>query len=166
MSIFIQVEQAVSDYNVLWTVFRSSAQAAADVTAAVAARIAADRAQVDERTATLTAQSRDMARPEVVRKLAQQELDRLQECTFEPTADEAAAFAAATKDAQAALRDFVSVKDKLRILFGEANQQLKTMRSDTLGDSSRDDELARRHLASEQRAFDLLGKTGLSGGRV
>lgn len=118
MSIFIQVEQTVSDYNVLWTVFRSSAQAAADVTAAVAARIAADRAQADERAATLTAQSRDMTRPEVVRKLAQQELDRLQERTFEPTADEAAAFATATKDAQAALRDFVSVKEKLRILFG------------------------------------------------
>ena len=104
--------------------------------------------------------------PPVVRQLAQQELDRLQERTFEPTADEAAAFAAATKDAQAALRDFVSVKEKLRILFGEANQQLKTMRYDTLGDSSRDDELARRHLASEQRAFDLLGKTGQPSGRV
>ena len=166
MSIFIQVEQTVSDYNVLWTVFRSSAQAAADVTAAVAARIAADRAQADERAATLTAQSRDMTRPEVVRKLAQQELDRLQERTFAPTADEAAAFATAAKDAQAALRDFVSVKEKLRILFGEANQQLKTLRGDTLGNGTLDDELARRRLASEQRAFDLLGKTGLSVGRV
>lgn len=166
MSIFIQVEQAVSDYNVLWTAFRSNAQAASDVTAAVAARIAADRAQVDERTATLTAQSRDMTRPEVVRKLAQQELDRLQERTFEPTADEVAAFNSAMADAQSALRDFVSVKEKLRTLFGEANQQLKTMRADTLGDGSRDDELARRHLASEQRAFDLLGKTGRPGGQV
>lgn len=163
MSIFTQVEQTVSDYNVLWTAFRSSAQAAADVTAAVAARIAADRAQVDERTATLTAQSRDIARPEVVRKLAVQELDRLQERIFEPTAVETAAFVAAMEDAQAALRDFVSVKEKLRTLFGEANQQLKTMRADTLGDGSRDDELARRHLASEQRAFDLLGKTGRPG---
>lgn len=166
MSIFIQVEQAVSDYNVLWTVFRSSAQAAADVTAAVAARIAADRSQADERTATLTAQSRDMTRPEVVRKLAQQELDRLQERIFEPTADEVAAFNSAMADAQAALRDFVSVKEKLRALFGEANQQLKTLRGDTLGNGTLDDELARRRLASEQRAFDLLGKTGLSGGRV
>lgn len=166
MSIFIQVEQAISDYNVLWTAFRSNAQAASDVTAAVAARIAADRAQVDERTATLTAQSRDMTRPEVVRKLAQQEFDRLQERIFEPTSAETAAFAAAMEDAQAALRDFISVKEKLRTLFGEANQQLKTMRADTLGDGSRDDELARRHLASEQRAFDLLGKTGRPGGQV
>lgn len=163
MSIFIQVEQAVSDYNVLWTVFRSSAQAAADVTAAVATRIAADRDQVDERTATLTAQSKDMNRPEVVRKLAVQELSRLQERTFAPTADETTAFDSAMQDAEAALRDFVSVKEKLRTLFGEANQQLKTLRGDTLGNGTLDDELARRHLDGEQRAFDLLGKTGRPG---
>lgn len=165
MSIFIQVEQAVSDYNVLWTAFRSNAQAASDVTAAVAARIAADRAQVDERTATLTAQSRDMTRPEVVRKLAQQELDRLQKRIFEPTADEVSAFNSAMADAQAALRDFVAVKEKLRTLFGEANQQLKTLRGDTLGNGALDDELARRHLDGEQRAFDLLGKIGRPGGQ-
>lgn len=165
MSIFIQVEQAVSDYNVLWTAFRSNAQAASDVTAAVAARIAADRAQVDERTTTLTAQSRDMARPEVVRKLAQQELDRLQESVFEPTADEVAAFNSAMADAQAALRDFVAVKGKLWTLFGEATQQLKTLRGDTLGNGALDNALARRHLDGEQRAFDLLGKTGRPGGQ-
>lgn len=166
MSIFTQVEQTVSDYNVLWTAFRSSAQAATDINTAVAARIAADRAQVDERTATLTAQSRDIARPEVVRKLAIQELDRLQERTFEPTAAETVTFAAAMEDAKAALRDFISVKEKLRTLFGEANQQLKTVRADTLGDGSRDDELARRHLDGEQKAFDHLRHTGRPGGQV
>lgn len=165
MSIFTQVEHAVSDYNMLWTAFRSSAQAAADVTASVAARIAEDRGRVDERTATLTAQSRDIARPEVVRKLAQQELDRLQEHIFEPTADEVAAFNSAIADAQAALRDFVSVKEKLRTLFGEANQQLKTLRAGTLGDGSRDDELARRCLDGEQKVFDRLEKTGWPGGK-
>lgn len=38
MSVFTQVEQTVSDYNILWEAFRESAQQAADVTAAVAAR--------------------------------------------------------------------------------------------------------------------------------
>jgi hypothetical protein len=97
--------------------------------------------------------------------LAQQELDRLQEHIFEPTADEVAAFNSAIADAQAALRDFVSVKEKLRTLFGEANQQLKTLRAGTLGDGSRDDELARRRLDGEQKAFDRLGKTGRPGGK-
>lgn len=163
MSIFIQVEQAVSDYNVLWAAFRKSAQQAADITAAVAARIAADRAQADERNATLTAQSKDMSRPEVVRKLAVQELSRLQERVFEPTADETTAFDSAIQDAEAALRDFVATKRKLRDLFEQANGELKTARANTLGDGSRDDELARRHLVSEQKSFGRLGKIGRPG---
>ncbi len=166
MSVFTQVEQTVSDYNILWEAFRESAQQAADVTAAVAARIAADRDQVDERTATLTAQSRDPARPPVVRQLAQQELDRLQEHIFEPTSDETAAFAAVMETAEAALRDFVATKRKLRDLFEQASGELKTMRANTLGDGSRDAELARRHLDGEQCSFELLGKTGRAGGQA
>ncbi len=164
MNIFEQLTQAVADHETCWTAFKSAKQQGRDITAAVAARIAADRAQVDERTATLTAQSRDIARPEVVRKLAVQELDHLQERTFEPTADETAAFATAMEDAKAALLDFVATKGKLQELFGEANQQLKMLRASTLGDGSRDDELARRHLDGEQKAFDRLGKTGRPGG--
>lgn len=165
MSIFEQLTQAIADYETLWVAFRESAQQAADITKATAARIAADRRQADERTATLTTQSRDPARPEVVRKLALQELSRLQECTFALTADENTAFDSAMRDAEAALRDFVATKRKLRDLFEQANGELKTMRANTLGDGSRDDELARRHLDGEQRAFDLLGKTGRSGGQ-
>ena len=154
MSIFDQLTQAVADYDILWTAFRESAQRAADVTKATAARIAADRAQVDERTATLTAQSRDPARPPVVRQLAQQELSRLQGHTFEPSPTEIAAFDAAMRDARDALRD----------LFAEANKALSALRAGTLGDQSRDVELAERRLDGEIRSFGLLGKTGRTGG--
>lgn len=166
MSIFTQVEQAVSDYETCWTAFKSAEQQAKDITAAVVARIAADRAQVDERTATLTTQSRDMDRPPVVRRLATEELARLQERTFEPTVDEEAAFAAAMEDARAALRDFEAVKIKLRELFNAVNQELQTMRSNTLGNGPKDPELAKKWLDSEERSFALLGKTGRPGGRV
>lgn len=166
MSIFTQVEQTVSDYNVLWAAFRESAQQAADVTAAVAGRIAADRAATDERIATLTVQSRDPNRPEVVRQLAQKELERMQERAFVPTENETTAFDSAMQDAEAALRDFVATKRKLRDLFEQASGELKTMRANTLGDGSRDDELARRHIVGEQRTFGLLGETGRPGGHV
>ena len=155
MSIFDQLTQAVADYDILWTAFRESAQRAADVTKATAARIAADRAQVDERTATLTAQSRDPARPPVVRQLAQQALSRLQGHTFEPSPTEIAAFDAAMRDARDALRD----------LFAEANKALSALRAGTLGDQSRDVELAERRLDGEIRSFGLLGKTGRTGGQ-
>ena len=105
-----------------------------------------------------------LVRP-LYRTIAQQELDRLQERTFEPTADETAAFATAMEDAQAALRDFVATKGKLQELFGKAGMELKSMRAGTLGDGARDDELVRRHLDSEQKAFDRLGKTGRPGGK-
>lgn len=165
MTIFERLSQAVTDYETCWTAFKSAEQQGKDITAAVVARIAADRAQVDERTATLTAQSRDIARPEVVRKLALQELERLQEHIFEPTVDEAAAFAAAMEDARAALRDFSAVKVKLEELFREASEEMKSMRSGTLGNGSRDDDLARKWLDSEDRSFALLRKTGRPGGK-
>lgn len=165
MSIFTQVEQTVSDYNVLWAAFRESAQQAADITKATAARIAANRRQADERTATLTTQSRDPARPEVVRKLASQELERLQKRTFAPAEDEVATFNSAIEDAQAALRDVRKVNGQLQDLFTEANKALSTLRARTLGNQSRDVDMSERHLAGEQRAFDLLGKTGRPGGQ-
>lgn len=165
MSIFEQLTQAIADYETLWAAFRASKQQAADITRAVAARIAADRAQVDERTATLTAQIQDPARPPVVRQLAQQELDRLQERTFEPAADETDTFDSAMGDARAALRDAVTVQGQLRDLFAAANKELSALRTSTLGNSSCDDELVRRHLDGEQRAFDLLGKIGRPGGQ-
>lgn len=163
MSIFEQLTQAIADYETLWAAFRASKQQAADITRAVAARIAADRAQSDERTATLTTQSQDMARPEVVRKLAQQELDRLQERTFAPTSGETDTFDSAMGDARAALQDAVTVQGQLRDLFAAANKELSALRASTLGNSSCDSELARRHLDGEQRAFNLLGKTGRPG---
>ena len=165
MSIFDQLTQAVADYDILWTAFRESAQRAADVTKATAARIAADRAQVDERTATLTAQRRDPARPPVVRQLAQQELSRLQGHTFEPSPTEIAAFDAAMRDARDALRDAQTVRGQLRDLFAEANKALSALRAGTLGDQSRDVELAERRLDGEIRSFGLLGKTGRTGGQ-
>jgi len=68
MSVFEELTQAVADYNTVWVAFRSSEQAARDVTAAIGERVKADRRQIAERRAVLEAQSRDPARPEIVRK--------------------------------------------------------------------------------------------------
>lgn len=164
MSIFEQLTQAASDYDILWGAFRANLQAAADVTSATAARLADERTRADERTATLIYQSRDPARPEIVRKLAAQELDRLQERTFSPSADEAAAFSEALKNAQAALRDVVKVHAQLRDLFSAAHRELDTLRAGSLGNLSLDVDLAERHLEGERKSFDCLGHTGRPGG--
>lgn len=164
--IFTQVEQAVEDYGTCWGAFKTAQQEAEDIVAAVATRLAADRAAADERIVMLTDQSKDPARPEVVRKLAVAELERLQGRTIEPTADEISAFSAAMDDARAALRDARTLQRQLQDLFAEANKALSTLRAGTLGDQSRDAELAGRRLDGERRAFELLGKAGRHGGQT
>lgn len=154
MRIFAQVEQTVADYDVLWVEVRSKQQQAADITSTVASRLAADRSHADERTATLTAQSKDPARPEIVRRLAQQELERLQERRFEPTEAEIAAFDTAVQDARDALRDARAVRQQLRELFAAADKELSALRGSTLGDQVRDIGLAERHIEGAQQAFD------------
>jgi len=158
MSIFEQLTQAVADYNTVWAAFRSSKQEAQDVTNAVGERIKADRRQIAERRTMLEAQSRDPARPEIVRKLAVQELERTQGRTFTPMEDETAAFTAAMADAETALRDAAAVKVKLLDLFHEAEKELRTLRANTLGNQRFDTDLAQRHLDVGQQAFDRLSQ--------
>lgn len=158
METFEQLTQTVADHETCLAAFKDAEKSARDISAAVAARIKADRAMHDERVATMTAQSMDPNRPAVVRKLAVQELDRLQNHTFGPTADEIAAFDTAMKDAQDALRDAVAVRVKLRDLFTTAAQELAALRSNTLGSGGLDTDLAQRHLDGEQRAFDRLAR--------
>lgn len=157
MSVFEQLTQATADYNTLWDAFRENLKSAADITAAAAARLADERSRIDERVATLTAQSRDPARPEIVRKLAAQELERLKLVAFTPSEDETTAFAEATETARAALRDARRVRGQLRDLFVEAGRELDALRAGTLGDQARDVELADRRLDGTQKNFDRLG---------
>lgn len=95
-----------------------------------------------------------------MRKLAVQELNRLQELTFAPSEDEAVAFAEAMENARSALKDTVRVKGQLRSLFAEASRELGALRAGTLGDQTRDTDLAERRLDGEQKSFDFIGRTG------
>ena len=92
MDVFDQVKQAVDDFNLYWKGFSATEQEVKDITAAVEERIRRDKAAHAERVETLTAQSEDPARPEILRKLARKELERIQGYTFGPSEDETAAF--------------------------------------------------------------------------
>lgn len=111
-----------------------------------------------ERVATLTAQSRDPARPEIVRKLAVQELERLKDREFGPSEDEINAFNGAVQDAKDALKNFVLLESKLRELFQKAKEELDDLRKNTLGNGSMDHELAQSWIVSAQKKFDLILK--------
>ena len=47
----------------------------------------------------------------------------------------------------------------------EADKALSALRAGTLGDQSRDVELAERRLDGEERSFSMLGKTSRPGGQ-
>ena len=79
MDIFDQVKQAVDDFDLYWDGFSTTEREAIGVINAVEERIRRDKAAYAERVETLTAQSLDPARPEILRKLAGKELDRLQD---------------------------------------------------------------------------------------
>lgn len=156
MDIFDQLKTVASDHETLWAVFRSSEQAAQDVAAAVRERIRRDKQAQAEMVATLTAQSQDSARPEVIRRLAKQELSRLETRTFGPSDDEINAFNGAVRDASVALGDFIHLESKLRELFQKAKEELDDLRKNTLGNTSRDWELARNRLERTQKELDRV----------
>lgn len=156
MDIFDQLKTVASDHGTLWDAFRASEQAAQDVTAAVDERIRRDKQAHAEMVATLTAQSRDPARPEIVRRLAAQELERLKDRKIGPTKDELAAFNSAMKDAEIALDDPMKIEGKLQGVFEEATATLKKMRTETLGNSSHDPDLARNWIEGDKKRFGTI----------
>lgn len=154
MDVFDQVKQAVDDFNLYWKGFSATEQEVKDITAAVEERIGRDKAAHAERVETLTAQSLDPARPEILRKLAGKELERIQGRTFGPSEDETAAFNSAMNDAYTALREVQKTETKLQGLFEAAKDELQAMKNGTY--VNRDPLLSRRALAGRREVFDRL----------
>ena len=154
MDVFDQVKQAVDDFNLYWDGFSTTEREVIDVINAVEERIGRDKAAHAERVETLTAQREDPARPEILRKLAGKELERIQGRTFGPSEDETAAFNAAMNDAYTALREVQKTETKLQGLFEAAKDELQAMKNGTY--VNRDPLLSKRALAGRQEAFDRL----------
>lgn len=131
MDIFDQVKQAVDDFDLCWSGFDATEQEVKAVTAAVEEKIGADKAAHAERVETLTAQSQDLARPEILRKLAGKELERIQGRTFGPSEDETAAFDTAVNEAHDALREVQKTGTRLQELIEAAKNELKAIKNRT-----------------------------------
>lgn len=154
MDVFDQVKQAVDDFDLYWKGFSATEQEIEDITAAVEERIRRDKAAHAERVETLTAQSEDPARPAILRKLAEKELERIQGRTFGPSEDETAAFNAAMNDAYTALQEVQKTETKLQGLFEAAKNELQAMKNGTY--INRDPLLSKRALIGRRETFDRL----------
>lgn len=143
MSIFEELQQVADDFNALWGAFRQSETNLKDLTATVKERIAADKKTVSERVELLTSQSVDPARPDVVRRLAAAELEKVKAApAIGPTQAERAAFDAELEQAQEALQEAQTTRKKLYDALTEAKRELETIRTNSFADTAKDTELA------------------------
>ena len=141
--------------------FTATAQAVSDAHAeqraimqAVKERIAADKRRAEERKTELQGTVADGSRSATVRSLAQHELDALAAVSYGPTAEERAAFDAATRAGTQAVADLRTAQTVLRDAFADARAELDRIRGETIGKT--DLVIMERWIAGKQDEFDRL----------
>ena len=141
--------------------FTATAQAVNDAHAeqrailqAVRERIAADKRRAEERRMDLQGTVADGNRSATVRSLAQHELDALSAVSYEPTAEERAAFDGATRAGTQAVADLRTAQTVLRDALADARAELDRIRGETTGKV--DIDLMERWLINKQDEFDRL----------
>ena len=121
---------------------------------AVKERVAADKRRAEERKVELHGTVADGSRSATVRSLAQRELDALSAVSYGPTAEERAAFDAATRTGAQAVADLRTARTALRDALADARAELERIRSETTGRI--DIDLMQRWLDGCQAEFDRL----------
>ena len=141
--------------------FTATAQAVSDahteqraIMQAVRERVAADKRRAEERRAELQDTVADGSRSATVRSLAQHELDVLSAVSYGPTAEERAAFDAATRAGTQAVADLRTARTALRDALADARAELERIRGETTGKV--DIDLMERWLINKQDEFDRL----------
>ena len=153
-AVFTKVEELAVDYQRLWRAIRAADQSMKAITVATSDRIKADRKADIERADILARQSADPARNDVVRKIAVQELERLQARTYGANEDETAAFDAEMRNALDALEGAREVGQKLRKALKMAEKEVDSIRLECVGFG--DLALAQNWLDGDRRRFDSL----------
>ena len=141
--------------------FTATAQAVSDAHAeqraimqAVKERVAADKRRAEERRTELQGTVADSSRSATVRSLAQHELDALAAVSYGPTAEERAAFDAATRAGTQAVADLRTARTALRDALADARAELERIRGETTGKV--DIDLLERWVINKQDEFDRL----------
>lgn len=125
---FERLEQLSEDYEICFLAIRAAQTEGRDLLAAIQARIASERDRDQARADELKAQLSDKSRSETVRRIAAQELERLQRTEYHETAEERAAFEECTKELDKALLDAEKTKRELADALRAAKAAIETIR--------------------------------------
>lgn len=139
---FERLEQISIDYEVCFLAIRAAQTEGRELIAAIQDRIAGERERDQARAEELMAQFSDKSRSETVRKIAAQELERLQRATYHETVEERAALEECTRELDKSLSDAGKTRDELAAALRAAKAAIETIRAKSY--EGKDLDIARR----------------------
>lgn len=154
--IFSDLQESAVDYRTALLAFQTARADASDLTAAVEARISAERARDAGRAAELRGTIADTERSATVRRVAQAELDELAARSYAPTSAEREAFDAAIAEAEQALKDADALRDRMIDQLRKARAELDELSRETVHKPDGGLDIRRRWLDGERQAFAMM----------
>lgn len=156
MNVFEKLLQLHEDFNTTWTAFNVARHDAADMIKAVAERMERDSRQNAERVADLRQIAADSSRSATVRRVAEDELAKIDGREFFATTAEIEAFVDLIKQQSEALKDIRGINEDIFDTVKAAEAKIKDIRLATRGHSSL--QVVDHWLEGQKRDFQKLCK--------
>lgn len=154
--VFSDLQESAVDFKTALLAFQTARADASDLTAAVEARISAERARDAGRAAELRGIVADAERSATVKRVAQAELDELAARSYAPTNAEREAFDAAISEGEQALKDADALRHKMIDQLRKARAALDELDRETIHKPDGGLDLRRRWLDGEKEAFAMM----------
>lgn len=156
ISAFSLLVQHKADYDTLKATTQSAICEAGELITAITDRIKAERDRDVEQLAAFEATAADASRAAAIRRVAQQESEKIKSRTYGATETEQEAFADLLAEAETDLAALMEIKLTIRRAYDEAEAALKKIREESTGDKVTDYTLLRRILENHKEAFSRL----------
>ena len=154
--VFSRLQETAADYRTALLAFEVARGDAHDLTAAVEARISADRARDADRAAELRGIIADTERSATVKRVAQGELDELAAKSYATTNAEQTAFDAAISEGTQALKDAAVLRGRMIDELREAKTALEELGKETVYKPDGGLDIRRRWLDGEKETFAMM----------
>ena len=156
MNEFEHLLQLYQDYSLTWAAFKNSRSVAEEVISCVSDRLDREREDISIKAGNMSDIISDKERSETVRRMAQSELNRLEQHSFSVTLEEAEAFDEAVANAETALSDLRNLRDSIKKAIDDVKNCIEQIRADTVGNQCVS--MAPNWIAGDKKRFEALYK--------